>query len=88
MDKIIRFDMYCGQCAYKDISGDMEPCNECLTTPAREDSKKPVKFKDPSEVIVENYISTDASECFKAGENYSKGYSAGLGGGNDIYKGV
>lgn len=42
--KEVDFHEYCELCEYVEKRPDDEPCNECLTTPARKNSKKPVKF--------------------------------------------
>lgn len=45
--KEVFFDVYCPTCKYKDDPDDgfKEPCNECLTIPARENSHKPEKWE-------------------------------------------
>lgn len=36
---------YCDTCKYKDTREEDDPCNECLTSPARNDgSRKPMKY--------------------------------------------
>lgn len=45
-EKIVDYDPWCDQCKYKDTLGTEEPCNECLSTPARMGSRKPVKFEE------------------------------------------
>lgn len=42
--KIVEFWEYCCQCKYSPLKQDQDPCNECLTNPVNEDSKKPVNF--------------------------------------------
>lgn len=42
--KIVRFDIYCNMCKYKNLNEGKDPCNECLNNPANLHSRKPVKF--------------------------------------------
>jgi hypothetical protein len=42
--KFVRFDKYCKDCVFKDTSSTREPCDSCLSVPAREHSEKPEKF--------------------------------------------
>lgn len=42
--KIIHFEQYCPICKYAERCMCEEPCFLCLQTPAREHSRKPVKF--------------------------------------------
>lgn len=44
--KEVFFDVYCPQCKYKDVEEIEDPCNECLTYPANENSHKPIKFEE------------------------------------------
>lgn len=44
--KIVEFDKYCDNCKHKDLNDDLEPCNECLTNPVNENSKKPINFEE------------------------------------------
>jgi len=44
--KFVEFNKYCSKCKNKDKSSTAEPCNECLSVPAREGTVKPVKFKE------------------------------------------
>ena len=45
--KEVFFDVYCPTCKYKDLKddGEQEPCNECLTIPARQYSHKPENWE-------------------------------------------
>lgn len=45
-DKIVYFETYCQKCKYVNKKADEEPCNECLSIPAREYSHKPIKFEE------------------------------------------
>lgn len=44
MDKIINFDKWCGTCQYKDLLAEEDPCNECLTCPARFENSAPLHY--------------------------------------------
>lgn len=52
LDHIVEFDKYCKTCKYRDLKDEegAEPCNECLSYPTNQDSRKPVNYKeDPEE---------------------------------------
>ena len=44
--KIVNFEK-CNTCQFKDTSQDEEPCNECISNPARdgEESNTPINYK-------------------------------------------
>lgn len=42
----VNFVGYCPKCEFKENKGHMEPCNECLETPGRSGTMKPLKFKE------------------------------------------
>lgn len=48
--KIVKFDTTapfgCHNCKHINVSMVEEPCNECLDNPAKEDSRKPVKWEE------------------------------------------
>ena len=44
--KEVYFNEYCNKCMYKDIREEDEPCSECVETSAREESHKPILFKE------------------------------------------
>ncbi len=44
--KEVRYDLYCKKCKYGDLSGDEEPCWECLSDSIRMRSDKPHKFEE------------------------------------------
>ena len=46
MLKEVYFDKYCSKCVHKDVDEEELPCDECLATPARDDSHKPEYFKE------------------------------------------
>ena len=43
--KEVKFVKYCQKCRYMKIPQDKQPCAECLETPARENTERPVKFQ-------------------------------------------
>lgn len=45
-NKIVRFDKYCPKCEYYDLDEGKDPCNECLYSPANQNSQKPINFKE------------------------------------------
>ena len=45
-NKIVRFDKYCPKCEYYDLGEGKDPCNECLYSPANQNSQKPINFKE------------------------------------------
>ena len=45
-NKIVRFDKYCPKCEYNDLDEGKDPCNECLYSPANQNSQKPINFKE------------------------------------------
>ena len=51
LTKEVDFHKYCPTCLYRkeEESDPYKHCNDCLTTPARENSHKPVEYKrDPA----------------------------------------
>lgn len=47
--KIVNFDLYCKNCEHFKKESYEDPCHECLHTPARENSRKPLYFKENSQ---------------------------------------
>lgn len=43
MEHIVEFEKYCRKCEHFEEDG--VTCDDCLGTPGREDSKKPINFK-------------------------------------------
>ena len=43
---IVSFDMYCPSCKYVNKKENEEPCDTCLSIPARESSRKPEKWEE------------------------------------------
>jgi hypothetical protein len=44
--KLVQFQEYCTKCKNKKTPETEDPCNECLTYPARENTRKPLKFEE------------------------------------------
>ena len=44
--KIVDFGRYCPLCKYEKTDQTEDPCDECLGSPARQYSSKPVNFKN------------------------------------------
>lgn len=44
--KIVDFQEYCETCQYQSKKEYEEPCDECLSIPARPNSHKPEKYKE------------------------------------------
>jgi hypothetical protein len=45
---IVEFENYCKTCEYKDSKSTEDPCDECLGSPVREFSRKPLNYKESS----------------------------------------
>lgn len=43
IDKIVDFS-YCKKCEHKDLKDYKDPCNECLNTPTRPHSVRPINY--------------------------------------------
>lgn len=44
--KLVEFDKWCDTCVYFNTDESKDPCNECLTITARENSHKPEFWKE------------------------------------------
>lgn len=46
--KFVEFDKYCKTCVNKDVeeADPYKPCHDCLSVPARENSSKPISYKE------------------------------------------
>jgi len=44
--KLVNFNEYCPNCKNWDCLAGEDPCNECLTTPARIHSHKPINYEE------------------------------------------
>lgn len=47
--KEVQFDQYCKICEYGEREERMDPCNECLETGMREETSKPMFYKENDE---------------------------------------
>lgn len=47
MEMEVRFDIWCDKCKHKDVPEEKEPCCDCLSYPAAQDSERPVRFEEP-----------------------------------------
>lgn len=48
-EREVYFYEYCPKCQYSDIEDFEDPCNDCLGTPNRINSHKPINFKEKDE---------------------------------------
>lgn len=46
--RIVEFWRFCETCKHKDESDAEDPCNECLSNPTNEYSRKPVNYEERS----------------------------------------
>lgn len=46
MEKIVEFELYCSKCKHYDSSDADDPCDYCLSVPARENSRRPIKYEE------------------------------------------
>lgn len=44
--KEVFFGLYCNSCKHENSTEDNDPCDECLATPSRPDSHKPIKWEE------------------------------------------
>lgn len=47
--KEVYFDQYCNKCVNEHTDESDDPCYDCLATPARENSHRPINFKENEE---------------------------------------
>ena len=45
-EKEVYFAKWCPKCENNELSEFEDPCNECLYSPANQDSHKPINFKE------------------------------------------
>ena len=45
-EKIVKFDIYCKTCKYKDRDEHLDPCNECLANGRGENTRKPMYWEE------------------------------------------
>ena len=46
VSKIVRYHKYCKNCEHYNKESWEDPCHECLSTPVREHSHKPLHYKE------------------------------------------
>lgn len=46
MEKIVEFELYCSKCKHYDSSDADDPCDYCLSVPARENSRRPINYEE------------------------------------------
>lgn len=46
MEKIVEFELYCSKCKHYNSSDADDPCDYCLSVPARENSRRPIKYEE------------------------------------------
>lgn len=44
--KEVYYEQYCKTCEHSSKAESEEPCNECLSEPARQNSHKPIKYEE------------------------------------------
>lgn len=44
--KEVYFCKYCGSCKYAELDSSEDPCDSCLSNPAKENSHKPLYYKE------------------------------------------
>lgn len=44
-EHMVEFEKWCGTCKHKLVSAKDDPCDECVSSPMNEDSRKPVKWE-------------------------------------------
>lgn len=44
--RIVDFEKYCKTCKHENVDEVMDPCNECLGYPFRDQSEKPEKWEE------------------------------------------
>lgn len=51
MEKIVEFELYCSKCKHYDSSDADDPCDYCLSVPARENSRRPIKYDENKKTV-------------------------------------
>lgn len=51
MEKIVEFELYCSKCKHYDSSDTDDPCDYCLSVPARENSRRPIKYEENKKTV-------------------------------------
>lgn len=45
-EKFVYFDLYCKSCKNETLKESEDPCDECLTTPARMNTHEPINWEE------------------------------------------
>ena len=48
MQHLVDYQKYCPTCEHYEVKETEDPCNDCLTYPANDDSRKPTMYKERS----------------------------------------
>ena len=51
MEKIVEFELYCSKCKHYDSSDADDPCDYCLSVPARENSRRTIKYEENKKTV-------------------------------------
>lgn len=51
MEKIVEFELYCSKCKHYSSSDADDPCDYCLSVPARENSRRPIKYEENRKTV-------------------------------------
>ena len=51
MEKIVEFELYCSKCKHYNSSDADDPCDYCLSVPARENSRRPIKYEENKKTV-------------------------------------
>lgn len=45
-EKFVKFDVWCHRCKHRKESDRDDPCDECLASPANDDSERPINYEN------------------------------------------
>ncbi len=48
-EKFVAFTYWCPRCKHRKTDETEDPCNECLTSPVNQNSRKPIRFESEDE---------------------------------------
>ena len=43
---LVEYEVYCASCEHAESDPAEDPCDECLGVPARENTRKPINYKE------------------------------------------
>ena len=46
MTHLVDYEKYCKTCKHRNLKETEDPCNDCLTWPENEDSRKPILYEE------------------------------------------